>query len=419
MDWYGLSRRRAGTSPRSALLALSLSTWLCIPVLRAQTDDAAQRIARDEIPNIERTVGLRFRRPPAIAVRSREQVRQYLNRKLATEYPPAELEAAQRTYRAFRLVSDTLDLRRMMLDLYSEQVAGFYDPDSSMLFVVRGADPAMLRVILAHELVHALQDQYTRLNAILKLQRQNDRQMAGQAVMEGQAMVASLSAMAPGGQAPDFSQAWGAIREGIRQQQSAMPVFAAAPRILQEGLLFPYIAGGEFIQGFDQRRLHADEMPYNERLPVSTEQILHASKYTTHETPARVIIARPPADTLVYDDDFGEFDTRVALETWGLSEGDAVTAASGWNGDRYLVLGSRSGTALVWAMAFDTPADAQEFERALRRGWESANQGRAGAAGRKWQVDALDVGGVKVVRLVDAPLAWAGWRKVPGVTVRR
>ena len=384
--------------------------------LYAQSDDGAQRIAQQVIPSIERAVGLKFRRPPQIAVRSREQVRQFLTNKLATEYPPAELEATTRTYRAFRLVSDTLNLRQMMLDLYSEQVAGFFDPDSGKLFIVRGADPAMVRVIMAHELVHALQDQYTRLNGILKLKHQNDRQMAGQAVMEGQATVASISALVPGGQVPDFSQAIGAMREGIRQQQSSMPVFAAAPKILQEGLLFPYLAGAEFIQAFDERRTRPDEMPFNDRLPVSTEQILHFSRYTANERPATVAIGPSAGDTLVYNDNFGEFETRVALESWGVSEAEATAAAGGWNGDRYSILGSSSGTALVWAVAFDTPQDAADFERVLRRAWSAAAQG---ARARRWTVENLDVGGIRTVRLVDAPNEWAGWRRLPAIRVTR
>ena len=382
----------------------------------AQTDDGIARMTRDVIPQVERAAGMRFRRPPVVLVRSREQVRQFLMRKIEMEYPPAELEASQRAYRAFRLVPDTLDLRRLMVDLYSEQVAGFYDPDSTALFVVRGADAMMVRLILAHELVHALQDQYTQLNSILKLRNQNDRQMAGQAVMEGQATLASLMAMAPGGQLPDLSQVWGMARESIRQQQSSMPVFASAPLIIQEGMLFPYLAGSEFVQQFEQLRASADQLPFNENLPVSTEQVLHISRYSQRDRPVRVTIAAAPGDTAVYENDFGEFDTRAALMTWGASESDAVAGAAGWNGDRYRVFGTRQGTALIWVTAWDTPADAREFERLLRTGWERT---AARAPGRRSAIEALEIDGVKVVRLVEAPEGWAGWRRLPAVRLTK
>jgi hypothetical protein len=382
--------------------------------LFAQSDDAAQRIARELTPAVERAVGVPFRRPPVVATRSREQVRRFLDAKIAEQFPPAELRAVERAYKAFGLVPESLDVRRILLDLYAEQVVGFYDPDSSALFVVRGADPMMVRLILAHELVHALQDQHAPLNRVLKLRRSNDRQMAGQAVMEGQAVVASLAALAPGQQLPDLSQAWGMVREQIRQQQSAMPVFAEAPLILQEGMLFPYLAGAEFVRGFESRRQNATEQPWGDRLPVTTEQILHASKYTANDLPVRLAFAAGSGDTVVYADDFGQFEVRIALQSWGLGEPEAIAAAMGWDGDRYEVRGTRAGTVLLWAVAWDTPADAAEFERSLRRGWD--RRARTGyRAGRRSMVETLTLNGVPVVRLVDAPLAWSGWSALPAV----
>lgn len=402
---------------RAALLVALVALAGTAGAARAQDENAALQIAREVTPGVEGAVGLKFRREPSILVRSREQVRGYLSRKLAEEIPPAEMAAVQRAYRAFALISPTTDLRRLMLDLYSEQVAGYYDPDSSALFVVRGADPLVLRLILAHELVHALQDQYTSLNAILKLRRQNDRQMAGQAVAEGQATLASIQAMAPG---VDLSQVlgdWDQVREVIRAQQSAMPVFANAPPIIQEGLLFPYLAGAQFMRDFNARRSRSDEEPYGDRMPVSTAQVLHADLYTGRVVPERVGFGAAPAgDTLVYDDDYGEFETRVALETWGVDTNAALAAAAGWDGDRYEVLGSPSGTVALWAVAWRTPGDADQFQRALTEGWGRIHP-RGGA--RRWQVDRLDVRGVPVVRLVDAPARWPGWSRLPQVALSR
>ncbi len=423
---------------RAALLALAALGGTAIR-LPAQSEATAQAIAQQVIPAVERAVGLKFRRPPDIEVRSREQLRSYLTHKLAEELPPAELGAVERAYRAFGLVPDTTDLGRLMLALYDEQVAGYYDPDSSALFVVRGADPLVLRLIMAHELVHALQDEYTPLNDILKLKRQNDRQMAGQAVAEGQATLASIEALAPGTDVSQVLGDWDAVRRMIRQQQASMPVFASAPRIVQEGLLFPYLAGAEFMRDFDARRASPGEEPYGARMPISTAQILHPSVYTARHFPQRVAFGRPRAgDTLVYDDDFGEFETRVALETWGADDAVAVAAAAGWDGDRYEVLGTRAGTVVVWASAWTSPVKADQFARALAEGWArrtgvaAGPAGPGGAAGggadyaaaagaRRWRVERLLVRGVPVVRLVDAPGAWRGWRAagMPALTVSR
>jgi hypothetical protein len=269
--------------------------------------------------------------------------------------------------------------------------------------------------------VHALQDQYMRLAPILRMRRQNDRQSAAQAVFEGQATVAGLMAVQPGVTLEQMGQVFALSRGRLDDAQGAevpgMAEFRNAPLILREHLLFPYLEGAQFIVAFEQRRASEAEQPYGDRLPVSTEQILHPSKYTAGERPRRVSIGAAPGDTVVYSDDFGEFDTRSVLRTWGVSPDDAVAAAAGWNGDRYAVLGTRSGTALVWASAWDTPEDATQFERALRSGW-SRVAGPASAA-RRWRIDMLEVGGVKVVRLVDGPAAWSGWARLPAVRVLR
>ncbi len=421
------ARERADAQTRrnaraKLLVPLFVAVRLCVGApLFAQSDDGAERVVHELIPAVEHASGMTFKRPPVVATRTREQLGRYLELKAHADFPPAELRAQSRAYKLMRLIPDTMDLLQTQLELLKQQVLGFYDPDSSALFVIRGGDPAYLRVVVAHELVHALQDQYTRLNAILKLRRHNDRQMAGQAVMEGQATVAGIVAMQPQvtleqlGQV--FEQAQQSLNGGANTSGvPGMAAFTNAPRILREDLVFPYYGGAQFIIGFDTRRTSDTAEPFGAAMPISTEQIMHPSKYTSHDVPRTIAIATLPGDTLVYDDDFGEFDMKVALETWGVSEDDAAQAASGWNGDRYALFGSRAGSALVWAAAFDTPEDAAEFERALRRGWDQATRGRPDAASRKWQVDTLELRGVKVVRLVDAPTGWTGWRRLPAVT---
>ncbi len=285
---------------------------------------------------------------------------------------------------------------------------------------------------MAHELVHALQDQYTSLNAILKLRRQNDRQMAGQAVAEGQATLASIEALAPGADLDDVLGNGDQVRRLIREQHSAMPVFASAPPIIQEGLLFPYLAGMQFMRDFNARRTRPDEEPYGDRMPISTAQVLHPHVYTSRQVPERIRFARSPArDTLVYDDDFGEFETRVALLTWGVDTALAVAAAAGWDGDRFEVLGTAAGTAVLWVSAWTTADDATEFERALVAGWArrtgalppparsgvSGADYRSGAAARRWRVERLPLRQATVVRLVDGPVRWDGWTRLPRVSV--
>ena len=110
---------------------------------------------------------------------------------------PAE-EAAHltRTYSLVGLVDEDLDLRELLVSVYQEQVAGFYDPDSTALFVMDDM-PAetMLESVLIHELVHAVQDQTANLDSLTAEERGNDRQAAAQSAIEGHATLIMLEYM--------------------------------------------------------------------------------------------------------------------------------------------------------------------------------------------------------------------------------
>lgn len=375
---------------------------------RSQTSADVHRILGDVIPRIEKTVGLTFKSPPNVAVRTRQQVRAYLQDKLAHDLPPATLEHVETAYRLFGLIPDTLDLRKLLVALYTEQVAGYYDPDSTTLYVIDGTDPAQLRLVLGHELVHALQGQYVPLDSLLSQEHDDDRRTAAQAVMEGQATLASLAAMVSDSMLAalpkDFTDL---AREQIQQSQSQMPVFSSAPRVVKESMLFPYLAGADFMRWFDQT--YPDTVPFGARLPVSTEQIMHPERYRHGDEP---VTLRFPSATW-YDDDLGEFGSRMLLTQLSGSETLGSAGALGWGGDRYGIFAADSAKALVWWSVWDTPRAADRFADLLRKQWPH----RQDAAGRRWTVTRQDIDGHAGVRLVDAPAMWAGWRNIPSVRV--
>src|SRR5262245_8818372 len=151
------------------MFSLCSAALVAAVVCQQQSKELAQleTSAREVAPRVERAVGLKFKRPPKVALRSKEQVRKYIGAKLASDDPPAELAKFTSAYRLRRMSPDSLDLRALFLELYAEQVVGFFDQDSSTLYVVERSDPLQVRLILMHELVHALQDQYVPLDSIL------------------------------------------------------------------------------------------------------------------------------------------------------------------------------------------------------------------------------------------------------------
>ncbi|HEU4588544.1 MAG TPA: hypothetical protein VFS11_07850 [Gemmatimonadales bacterium] len=378
---------------------------------RAAPSDAVIAELVDSLrPGVERAAGMRFKTTPRSAMRSKEQVRAYLTRKLRDELPPERVKGIEAAYRLIGLLPDSVKLESLLIDLYTEQVAGYYDPDSTTLFGVTGADRAQLRLVLAHEMVHALQGQYLRLDSIMKDIRSNDRLAAAQAVLEGQATLVSIRVLSPDTDVTASPEFWNDYRAMISQQQASMPVFARAPLIIRETLLFPYLDGAEFMRWWSTSPLR-DTVPYGPRMPVSTEQVLHPDRYLAHDMPVPVRFTDGPAP--MYEDMLGELEIRVLqVQQRGRDAVVPGAGAIGWGGDRYRVYDTPHGPALVWYIAWD---DARAGERFLAQ--TGAGLRALARPGYRTTVDGLTLGDRSATRVVVAPAAWEEWAALPAAEI--
>src|SRR5690606_28718862 len=264
-----------------ALLTLPLVVAACRGQGRAD-DEARLRASIDALlPRVEALSGLEARAPVRMAMRDRAELREYVAERMDEEFPPAELAGVEGAYRAFGLLPDTLDLHALLLDLLTEQVLGYYDPPTRTLYLVRGVAPQSLEPVLAHELVHALQDQHADLDSLVSRERGNDRQTAAQAAIEGHATLVMVALMAErqAGRtvSPDMlPDLEGQLGPALEAENEQFPVFRSAPRILRETLLFPYLNGAAFVQAL-WRAAGSDRTPapLDTLLPQSTEQVLH------------------------------------------------------------------------------------------------------------------------------------------------
>jgi hypothetical protein len=351
---------RSGAAALAMLLAAA-----CGRDERAKAQGPYASQVAEAIPMIEKGTGLTFKKPPVIQTRTKQEVRAFLEQRFKEDLTDQEITGQQILYNRLGLIPDTLDLRKFMLDLLTEQVVGFYDPKTKVLYVVQGskgdeAGAAVSReLVVSHELVHALQDQYMNLDSIQHVHGDNDRTLAAQAVIEGQAMLVPLQGvLGPGASMP---AGWDRIRDMIREQHDRMPVFASAPFVLQEVLVFPYLSGIEFMRRFQNER--SGQQPYGTNMPLSTEQILHQNAYfgTPRDQPTTVTLPKPATGNVLYEDDLGEFETRLFLFQHLQNQSDAVRGAAGWDGDRYQVIRTSAGDGIVWLTIWDSPVDAAEF----------------------------------------------------------
>lgn len=357
-------------------------------------------IVAQAVPAVEKAVGLPFKTPPKIEVRTKEQVRAFVLKQLTDSANVREIAGQSAAYKLLGMIPDTLDLPRLLTRLLDEQIVGFYDPATKVLYVVQGSPKESAQLIVTHELVHALQDQYVNLDSIQKLTNDNDRQSAAQAVFEGEAVYEQVHAMlGPGNIAVGLPGGWDRVRQSIRDNESAMPVYASAPMVIQETLIFPYLSGAEFVKNFREREPR--RAPFND-LPASTAQILHPNEFFGKRiAPTAVSFAPVVGITPTYSNDFGEFETRLFLYQQVNDVDAAARAATGWNGDRYMIFDTPRGPGIAWASVWLTTAQGNDFYSMAQR----ANAARASAKhGRSVHIIKGDVAGRPIVLLVDTPV---------------
>ena len=367
----------------------------------------------EAIPMIEKAVGLPYKTPPKVETRSKEQVRQFVTKQFTDSLAKHDIAGQEAAYKRLGMIPDTLNLQTFLTSLLEEQIVGYYDPHTKVLYIVDGSPKDMAALTIQHELVHALQDQYISLDSVQNIRDDNDRLSAAQSVFEGQAVYEQISIMLGGSNiALNLPGGWDRIREMISENRASMPIFAAAPKVIQETLIFPYLSGAEFYRNYKERK--PGSIIYKD-MPVSTEQIIHpAAFFLTRDNPTRVTLGTLSNATKVYDNDLGEFETRLFLFQHLNDQNEAVRGATGWDGDRYAVVNTPQGQGIVWLTVWDSPVEAGEFFHMAGQAVEKRYTAKAAkgstdlvknysAAGRTLQVSTLEIQGRPVVIYVDIP----------------
>jgi len=199
----------------------------------------ADKVALD-IPQIEKAVGVKFKTPPKLELRSRNQVRDFLLAKLREPDAVKQMANSERTYKLLGLLPDTMHLSDFFVKVLTEQIMGYYDPKTKVLYVVDGAPEEFVGLTIMHELVHALQDQYVNLDSLEHIIGDDDRAAAVQAVIEGEATYEQVFIMAggSGNLAAQLPGGWESMRTTIREAQQNQPIFSSAPMVIQERCCF-------------------------------------------------------------------------------------------------------------------------------------------------------------------------------------
>jgi hypothetical protein len=350
----------------SVALVLALAA---IIVPRAADESAPAPLRPDPVGRIAGRVeaerGLRFTAEPVPVVVTPAQARREGVASLDDDYPAVRRRADAEMLALLGLLPPGTDLGEEMASAYEEAVAGYYDPRSGRLRIVRGAQTSnrvLYEMTLAHELTHALEDQRFDFD-LERLAAGDDAGLAYTALVEGTA-TALMYRYADARFDPQ--EALGGVLASAFQPTGDPPPFLAAQ------LLFPYTAGRAFVERLLQvgrGGWGVVDAALRFRPPASTEQVMHPDAYVRVEQPRRVSVRAPVGAlgrgwTVLHRGTMGEWLTGRMLAPAGGT--GAADAAAGWGGDRYALLGRGDDRALVARWRWDTPRDAREFAAALR-----------------------------------------------------
>jgi hypothetical protein len=300
----------------------------------------------------------------------RAGLRKQLIDEFEKELPEEKAVRERKALAAFGLCPPDLDLKATMLHVLTEEIGGFYDPETKRLYLIKeggggedgrkwwekllgsgGFDAEEQKMVLVHEMSHALMDQH---HDLLSLQRSaeddDDMSMAITALVEGEATLCML--VGPGSKdemlrvPPDFMNSYmGLITPFLSFAGGS--AFRRAPRVIRESLMFPYLSGMSFCLSLTSRE--GEWAPVDRAFdapPLSTEVILHPERYG-RDAPLAVSFPDLAGElgqgwSEVRSNVLGELVIRIFLSE-KLPNPRSAKAAEGWGGDFYRLYEQKAG----------------------------------------------------------------------------
>uniref|UniRef100_UPI0018E4EB30 Hvo_1808 family surface protein n=1 Tax=Halorussus litoreus TaxID=1710536 RepID=UPI0018E4EB30 len=358
------------------------------------TDEERESVVARTMARVEAVRCIEFDESVPVSVISREQFRE-------SDVAGGNVSEALRAFdnakfESMFLVGEETDSIEVQRQNRGSGVLGFYSPQADRIVVVaENADELRLdEITLAHELVHAWQDQRFGLESDPLEVNLRDEVNARNGIVEGDASYVDRLYQR------QCRQGWDCLagrESGAASQLANIGVYMLKYQPYSDGPAFVRMA--ERLGGWDAvNDLYTD-------LPASSEQVIHPQRYGVDE-PTDVALndsatdawerIRPPDRpdyaevgeaglmamfVFPYYDSGGQTEVVAPAqwfnqnETGNVSDFDPLNYESaystGWDGDRLHAYENESGEqAYVWRLAWDSPQDAEQFvegyERVLR-----------------------------------------------------
>ena len=310
---------------------------------------------------VEQERGLAFRSPVEVEVLDDGAFVEALLEPVPGDAEPVGDGGA--TLRALGLLEPDQELDEEVDASLASGVAGFYDPADGRLVVRGGVFDPYVELVLVHELTHALQDQHFELSRPDLLEADDERQLAFDALVEGDA--------------GRVEQAWRdaqprSVQDQIDdEEQRRYGDLDEGPYAVEVLLGFPYAAGPGLVeQLLDEGGQAGLDAAFRDP-PTTSEQVLRLG-------PAAPTVPAPddlPAGEVVDQGVLGELGLSLVLDLDPTDPEERL----GWAGDRYATVDTEDGPCTVADVELD---GAPERDLLLEAGegasYEVQARGRAG-----------------------------------------
>ena len=360
--------------------------------------DPAIAASMDEIEEqVSQLRGLAIKTSVPRQLMTREELNRVVVDEFLQDYTTEDEQKDIAVMHLFGFLPADFELREFYLDMYTEQIAGYYDIKQKEMFIVSDTGfGGIERLTYAHEYVHALQDAHFDIEGSMGYTDEicaedSERCIAVQALIEGDASLIQSLWFQNHSTQQDLKD----LETYVATSSTA--VLDSAPAALQESLTFPYLYGLTFVQALYARDGYdAIDVAFSTMQPVSSEQIMHPSAYPDDlpDNPSLPDLQSALGEGWVEidNDTLGEWYVYMFLAKafnpqHRLFDSIAQDAAAGWGGDAYSVLkNEQSGEhAAFVALNWDTEADTDAALKAFRD-YSDLRFGAVGSDG-VWQGD--------------------------------
>jgi hypothetical protein len=344
---------------------------LCVPPdLDAGGDPPTPEATDSRIAEVEDEVsdvrGLGWLRPVVADPIDDAEMDRRIDDAFAAQFPADLYDRRTLAWRTIGAIGPDDDLHEALLAFGRGQVVGFYDPQNGELVYLANEGGELNlpeKAVLAHELVHALDDQHFDLRRVDALVAgcRDEELAAALAVVEGSAQHFSTQVLlrypAP-------------LDEGILDELADGGLPDGVPPFVAQLQLLSYTEGQAFVTEIADGGTEPVDAAL-ETLPPTTEQILHPERWP-QDRPTPV----EPVDLSGFSsaDGWRDLDVMQIGELWlrellqlRIDDAAAERAASGWDGGAYRAWHRRSDDAVVVTMrtAWDSAEDADDFADAI------------------------------------------------------